>query len=102
MCITILYGKNDKEWSIRNKINSSIFNLLNKYILLLKLVISGAFIITLFATEEEFPFPYRDIILKISLIGSWLLNIINITLAYSYIYKSVRSTIATTFIALLS
>jgi PAT family acetyl-CoA transporter-like MFS transporter 1 len=101
MCIAILYGKNDKEWSIRNKINSSIFNLLNKYISF-KLVISGAFIITLFATEEEFPFPYRDIILKISLIGSWLLNIINITLAYSYIYKSVRSTIATTFIALLS
>lgn len=49
--------------------------------LIKKLVISGLFIITLFASEEGIPFPYRDVLLKISLIAAWLLNIVNILLA---------------------
>ncbi|CAD8049989.1 unnamed protein product [Paramecium sonneborni] len=67
-----------------------------------EIVISGVFIITLFASEENFPFPYRDALMKISLISVWLLNLINITLAQSYIYKSTQSSVAATFIALLT
>lgn len=72
------------------------------FINLIQLAISGVFIITLFASEENFSFPYRDTLLKISLISVWLLNLINITLAQSFIYKNTQSSIAATFIALLS
>ncbi|CAD8136936.1 unnamed protein product [Paramecium pentaurelia] len=67
-----------------------------------EIIISGVFIICLFANEEGLIFPYRDLLLKISLISVWLLNLINITLAYSYIYKNTKSSISATFIALLT
>ncbi|CAD8159118.1 unnamed protein product [Paramecium octaurelia] len=67
-----------------------------------EIAISGVFIITLFASEENFPFPYRDTLMKISLFSVWLLNLINITLAQSFIYKSTQSSVSATFIALLT
>lgn len=89
----------NKTLEIRLIIVFTIYEISNIYYIL---VISGLFIICLFATEEELPFPYRDILLKISLIVVWLLNFMNITFAYSYIYKSTKSTISATFISLLS
>ncbi|CAD8143652.1 unnamed protein product [Paramecium pentaurelia] len=93
MYFTILYGQNDQDQSLRNQIIVFSIN---------EIVISGVFIITLFSSQEIFQFPYRDTLMKISLISVWLLNLINITLAQSFIYKSTQNSVATTFIALLT
>ncbi|KAM3139181.1 Major facilitator superfamily domain-containing protein 3 [Paramecium bursaria] len=65
-------------------------------------ILSVLMVIMIYFLNISFRFPYRDFILNASLIIIWLLNLIIITMAQSFIYKIAQSSISATFTCIFS